>query len=345
MAEREEKLGKRTISILIIDDTPTELCVLIAELKKNHYTVYVAESGRNALERVRYIQPDIILLDVLMPEIDGFATCIQLKKDPFTNDVPVLFLSELDESIDKVRGFAVGGVDYITKPFQVIEVLARIRTHLTLRHVQQTLEEKNQSLEEMVAERTAQLQAEVAHRLRQEEQKRKLLDELERQSDQLSGLMKRLIEQGKTNEQGVNEQVIAPLTKRSQQLQQKVEHLQAITNTLTNAPERHRIVTQLHQLHNAIEQLKEELQTIRNALSQPSSFEVSLEDPLIKLSAREREVLQLIVDGNTNTEIAELLYISETTVRSHRSRLLQKLQIEDTTALIKFALQHQLTTL
>lgn len=310
-----------------------------------NYEVFVAENGWSALERIQHIEPDIILLDILMPELDGFETCIRLKRDPNTRDVPVLFLSALDEAVDKVRGFEAGGVDYITKPIQIVEVLARIRTHITLRNLQRTLEQQNRSLEERVHERTKQLQNEIAHRQRQEEQKHKLLDVLERQSEQLRALTTWLIKNEQNQQTGLSQHVMPRLMHGLEPIFQQLEIIEAIVMALPNTTDRYQIASQLDQLNGTLEQFRTDLQTTSESLQQSASLEERLDDPLIKLSAREREVLQLVVDGNTNTQIAELLYLSEATVRSHRSRLLQKLQLDDTTALIKFALQHNLTTL
>jgi signal transduction histidine kinase len=120
-------------TILIVDDNPTNLGVLFDYLRGAGFKVLIAEDGNGAIQRATYAQPDIILLDVLMPGIDGFETCRLLKKNEETSDIPVIFMTALSETVDKVRGFELGAVDYITKPLQHEEVLARIRTHLTIR--------------------------------------------------------------------------------------------------------------------------------------------------------------------------------------------------------------------
>jgi len=136
-----------TSLILLVDDQPRNLQVL-GSLLEGTYSTAVAEHGAEALEFVRKRSPDLILLDILMPDMNGFEVCKRLKADPETRDIPVIFLSALDGILDKVNAFAVGGVDYITKPFQAEEVLARVHTHVTLRMLQQTLEEQNARLEE-----------------------------------------------------------------------------------------------------------------------------------------------------------------------------------------------------
>jgi len=139
--------------ILIVDDTLYNLHLLTAILSLRGYIVIpVSESGA-ALSSAQTTQPDLILLDILMPGIDGYEVCKQLKADEITHDIPVIFLSALNETLDKVKAFAVGGIDYITKPFQADEVLVRVETHLTLRQLQKHLQQKNDQLQKEIAER------------------------------------------------------------------------------------------------------------------------------------------------------------------------------------------------
>jgi signal transduction histidine kinase len=126
-------------TILIVDDTPANLGVLVETLGAAGYQLMVAEDGEEALAQTAQTQPDLILLDVMMPGIDGFETCRRLKARETTRDVPVLFMTALNETADKVKAFAAGGVDYITKPIEHEEALARVRTHLTLRRLRQEL--------------------------------------------------------------------------------------------------------------------------------------------------------------------------------------------------------------
>jgi DNA-binding response OmpR family regulator len=138
-------------NLLIVDDTPENLHILSRVLMYEGYKVRVAVDGSYALDAVRASPPDLILLDIMMPGLDGYETCIQLKADPYTCGIPVIFLSALDEIFDKVKAFEVGGVDYVTKPFHPEEVLARVKTHLALRQLQLKLEQRNAELEEALA--------------------------------------------------------------------------------------------------------------------------------------------------------------------------------------------------
>jgi two-component system, sensor histidine kinase and response regulator len=143
--------------ILVVDDTPANLQVLTGLLQERGYKVRPVPNGRLALQAARSLPPDLILLDIKMPEMDGFEVCRLLKADPQLREIPVVFLSALSETSDKVLAFEAGGVDYVTKPFRIEEVEARVRTHLQLRQLQQELEEHNQRLEELVQQRTRQL--------------------------------------------------------------------------------------------------------------------------------------------------------------------------------------------
>ena len=146
-------------SILLVDDTTANLEILVAFFTKQGFAVSVAVDGESALEQLKQDQPDLILLDVMMPGIDGFETCRRLKANKETAEIPVIFMTALSETMDKVKGFSLGAVDYVTKPIQHEEVLARVNTHLTLRSLQRALEGANEQLEQRVAERTSELKS------------------------------------------------------------------------------------------------------------------------------------------------------------------------------------------
>ncbi|PSB35840.1 sensor histidine kinase [Stenomitos frigidus] len=133
-------------TILVVDDNPTNIQVLFDVLSEIGYRVAIAKSGEAALQRLQSYQPDIILLDVMMPGIDGFETCQRLKADATTRDIPVIFMTALSDSVDKVKGLSLGAVDYITKPIQHEEALARIRVHLQLADAQKRLEQHTTEL-------------------------------------------------------------------------------------------------------------------------------------------------------------------------------------------------------
>lgn len=151
-------------TILIVDDTPANLRLLANLLGDMNYRVRPAPNGQLALRSAMTSPPDLILLDINMPGMNGYDVCLELKKDARTQDIPIIFISALDAVNDKVKAFQVGGVDYITKPFQVDEVMARVRTHLALHTLQHQLAETNarlfqanSELEKRVEERTQEL--------------------------------------------------------------------------------------------------------------------------------------------------------------------------------------------
>jgi putative two-component system response regulator len=144
-------------TILIVDDTPENLRVLLELLKQQGYKARAVPNGRLALQAAANEPPDLILLDIMMPEMDGYEVCRCLKRDEKLREIPVIFLSALGETLDKVRAFDVGGVDYITKPFQIEEVRARVETHLRLRRLQVQLEMHNRQLQERVDEQVREI--------------------------------------------------------------------------------------------------------------------------------------------------------------------------------------------
>lgn len=161
--------------ILIVDDNSTNLKVLSEALTSEGFQVSVALDGESALDQMSYHQPALVLLDVMMPGIDGFETCRRMKAIPSFQEIPVIFMTALSETENKVKGLAVGAVDYITKPFQHEEVLARVKVHLRLRSLHQQLEAQNlllkhfnETLEEKVTERTAELQQTQVQLIQQE---------------------------------------------------------------------------------------------------------------------------------------------------------------------------------
>ncbi|WP_026733190.1 hybrid sensor histidine kinase/response regulator [Fischerella sp. PCC 9605] len=144
-------------TILVADDNPTNLKVLCSAIANLGWEILVATDGESAIEQAEYAHPDLILLDVMMPGMDGFETCQKLKENTITQDIPIIFMTALSETIDKVKGLSLGAVDYITKPFQPEEVIARINIHLKLCFLTRQLAVYNTELEQLVQERTAQL--------------------------------------------------------------------------------------------------------------------------------------------------------------------------------------------
>ncbi|MEK0188689.1 response regulator, partial [Microcoleus anatoxicus] len=140
--------------ILIVDDNANNLAVLFDFLTASGFKVLVARTGESAITKAEYSMPDLILLDVLMPPgIDGFETCQRLKANDSTKDIPVIFMTALDETENKVKGFDLGAVDYVTKPIQNEEVLARAKAHLSISNLTKKLQAQNEQMQQEIADR------------------------------------------------------------------------------------------------------------------------------------------------------------------------------------------------
>lgn len=168
----------RQATILIVDDETANLGVLFEHLQRAHFKVLVAEKAASALKRIELGHPDLLLLDVRLPDMDGFEICRLLKAREETREIPILFMTAATEILDKVKGFELGAVDYISKPFQIEEVLARIHTHLTLSRLKQQLQEQNDTLQE-----------EIAHRIRAQKAIERAKKEWERTFDTVPDLV------------------------------------------------------------------------------------------------------------------------------------------------------------
>ncbi|MEJ2154486.1 MAG: response regulator [Desulfobacteraceae bacterium] len=144
-------------TILVVDDDMLSVEMCRHLLEAEGYVVHTATNGREALERVQEVWPDLILLDIVMPEMGGYKACLLLKKQDATMDIPVIFMSGLTETFDKVKAFEAGGIDFISKPVEPLELMARVRNQISLGRLQQELKEVNADLEKRVAARSQEL--------------------------------------------------------------------------------------------------------------------------------------------------------------------------------------------
>ena len=211
-------VAKQSDAVLVVDDTPANVKMLVEMLGREGYRVLVAREADSALEQARYALPLVILLDVMMPGMDGFECCRRLKADPATQDIPVIFMTALGDLQDKVRGFAAGSADYVVKPFEHEEVLARVRTQVRLRRLQLELAQSNTALESKVAERTA----ELSRALREVES---LKDRLQRENQYL---------QSEISESGSHREIIGASPALQQALRQVDLVAVASTTVLVN---------------------------------------------------------------------------------------------------------------
>ncbi len=187
-------------TVLVVDDTPANLDVLVNYLKECGFKTLVASNGEVALERIKYFKPDIILLDAMMPGIDGFETCCRLKSNENTKDIPVIFMTALIDPEHKVKGFSVGAVDYITKPVQKEELLARVATHLKIHKYQEHLEKEVQKRTAELEERMASLKNEIFERKRVEDELRHLRNYLSNIIDSMPSVLIGVDKDGKVTQ-------------------------------------------------------------------------------------------------------------------------------------------------
>ena len=158
MSLNSDSVGEEDV-VLLVDDDPSNLAILRETLKSRPYRLLMAKSGEQALTIAARARPSLVLLDIMMPGIDGYETCRRLYEQPETSDVAVIFLSALDESKDKVRGLELGAVDFISKPFDPDEITARVDTHLKIQRLERSLTRNNRALEEANALMVKDLQA------------------------------------------------------------------------------------------------------------------------------------------------------------------------------------------
>ncbi|MFS8980119.1 adenylate/guanylate cyclase domain-containing protein [Cupriavidus necator] len=192
-----------THTILIVDDTPANLGVIVESLEDRGFRVVVAEDGEEGLQRAEFVRPDLILLDVMLPGLSGFETCRRLKALDSTRDIPVVFMTSLADTEDKVTGFSAGGVDYVTKPLEIEEVIARVNTHLSLHAMRKQLEVQNK-----------QLQHEIMERMQAEEALQASRDVIQRQRDELQALYDKVVAEQKVSERLLLNLLPSPIAER-----------------------------------------------------------------------------------------------------------------------------------
>jgi DNA-binding NarL/FixJ family response regulator len=296
-------------SILIVDDVPANLGVLLDFLGGADYEVLVAESGESALAQLAYARPNVILLDVAMPGLDGYETCRRLKADPRWRDTPVLFLTALNEPADKVRGFAVGAVDFISKPLHPEEVLARVRAHLQIRALQQKLEEHNELLQQAIALRL-EAEAQLQHSL-----DRAVLIVHRRDEVQFcTRLARRLLERYFPDHHDPDA-LPAALADWAEGGNARIPWLREAKDTRLQA----RLFAE-GSSGGCFMLLLEE--TVIAAADSPAAL------LRLGLTVRESEVLYWIAHGKTSPEIALILAAAPNTIKKHVQNILLKLGVE-----------------
>ncbi|MGB5052427.1 MAG: DNA-binding response regulator, partial [Caldilineaceae bacterium] len=300
------------------------------------FEILTARSGESGLRRAAETQPELILLDVQMPGIDGFETCRRLKANPETAGIPVIFMTVQADSQAVVRGLEAGAVDYIPKPLEAAEMLARVRTHLDLRSLQLHLEKR-------VAERTAALEEEIVRRKAEQAEKERLLETVRQQSEQLRSLTQLFLENQQTQQRGLAATLDDSVRQDIGLLMENLSAARRVLEMSGGDAASHLPVAHLAQAAQIVAHLQTQTETMSLHLATSASDQKKLLDnPLFKLTDREREVLQLVVAGKSNQAIAEILVVTRGTVSTYRRRLMDKLDIHDLAGLIRFALENGL---
>ncbi|WP_438480277.1 response regulator [Oleiharenicola lentus] len=285
-------------TVLVVDDTPANLGVVLELLGSTGMRVLVAESGTRALELLVKQPVDLVLLDVMMPGLDGFATCAEIRKHTAWADIPIIFMTAVDDPAQKVRALETGAVDYINKPVHPPEVLARVRTHLDLRAARRDLKQQNERLE-----------AEIAVRLDAEEQLAQSLDRALLVADDSGRLVFH--------------------TRRAANLLHKhlPQHKPGRLPPEFASAERYVSKVGALLLHRFTEKSDEKLTVLYLVEEHAPAGPAELVQ--LGLTPRQSEVLYWIAQGKTNAEIAIILGTSPRTIDKHVEQLLERLGVEN----------------
>lgn len=302
-------------TILVVDDVPANLSVLLDAMAGIGHRVLVAESGESALALLPNVVPDLVLLDIRLPGIDGFDTYARLKQDPRWRELPVIFLTSLDEPSEKIRAFAMGGVDYITKPIDPREVVARVGTHLRLRRLQTELAEKNVALETEVAERR-----EAEERLRHSLDRAVIVTDASGRITFATKLAEHLLRKYFPDQPGnllpsPLQQLLAPTLSGGATVDRGERQLLAhVFTSPSGAAQRCLLLEE----------------------SRPEPTPATLLK--LGLTLREAEVLYWVTEGKSSPEIALLLALSPRTVEKHLANIYPKLGVENRASAMRTAL-------
>lgn len=306
-------------TLLIVDDVPQNVSVLIDFLSDQELDIRVAENGESALKQLEFVYPDLILMDVQMPGIDGLETCRRIKQLKDFRDIPIIFMTSLTETSDKLAGFEAGGVDYVTKPFEPEEILARVNAHLRLRELSHTIEARSEYLEQEVKRRKdaeLRLQSTLEHALI-------LCDangKIQFCTEQAWALLETFFEK-------------PSFTNIPSQIEDwmKRENHESTWESAKNEKQLSLTVRM-----SARKDTDESICLTLNCVAPPARPQ-DLET--LGLTPKESEILFWLSQGKTNAEIATILESALNTVKKHVQNIFQKLGLETRTAATRLALE------
>lgn len=299
-------MNEPTPTVLVVDDTPANLAVVLDLLGSAGLRMLVAESGSRALELLQQQPVDLVLLDVRMPGLDGFATCAEIRRRPAWADIPILFLTAVDEPAQKVRALESGAVDYISQPLHPPEVLARVRTHLELRAVRRALERRNELLE-----------AEIAARLDAEAQLAQSLDRALLVADSDNRLVFHTLRAAQLLHKHLPHHVPGRLPPELARTDRYTSAAGAILVRRFAGPGR-----EAHTILYLVEE---------HAVPGPAEL------MQLGLTPRQAEVLYWITQGKTNDEIATILGTSPRTIHKHVEQTFARLDVNNRASAIAIA--------
>ncbi len=289
-------------SVLIVDDNRDNLRLLSSILAKQTYNVRLALTGADALEGVHKKLPDLILLDIKLPDMSGYEVCERLKANARTCDVPVIFISVLNEVSDKLKAFSAGGVDYITKPFYAEEVMARVEMQISIQRIQRTLEKKNKQL------------------LHEQNRAKKFYDEHETE------LKKRTSELVKTNERLIKANLsLNGILKRKQKGEESIK--ESVTSNIKDLVFPYLKKLKKSRLTKAQRTLVDIMETNLDKIASP--FVNKLSSKYLDLTPTEIRVAHFVKDGKRNKEIAQMMNLSLGTILTHRHSIRRKLGLRN----------------
>lgn len=290
-------------TILLIDDSPDNLSIAVDHLRAYSYHILIARDGHTGIERAIKGQPHLILLDVQMPDIDGYETCRRLAANPSTRHIPVIFMTALDQIEDKIKAFDAGGIDFITKPFEKREMLARVRTHLKIRSLQDELEARTQRLEERIALEST------------------IRASLQTQVDSLK-------------EETAQEPPSSPPLSRDRLVlvQKRLNQARVLLDTDHPDPEALQLVRS--HVSFAIQACTVADEDNLDLNENFGPFEI--------LTRREREIARLFARGLYNKEVSDKLNLAKSTVSTHKKRIMDKMGVTEFSDVVQMAISWKL---